>query len=88
MRLARLASGTPRSRESNLSLALQLLSFCNILLLTGLFAARAFVHEQPDRSLPIVAGLVVPQLVTAVALITVAIKLARLRRLKAQVPQG
>jgi hypothetical protein len=85
---ARRASGTPQSREANLSLVLQLLSFCNILLLTLLFGVRAILHGQSDRAGVILAWLIAPQLVTAVSLIVVSTKLMRVRRLKAQVPQS
>jgi hypothetical protein len=87
-RSARQASLTPQSREANLSLALQLLSFCNILLLTLLFSVRSFLHGQHDRTGIILGWLIAPQLITAVSLIVVSVKLMRLRRLKAQMPHN
>jgi len=87
-RSARRAFGTPDSREANLALALQLLSFCNLLLLTLLFGVRSFLHGQPHRTAAILAWLIAPQLVTAISLIIVSIRLMRLRRLKAQIPQN
>jgi hypothetical protein len=87
-RQARLAIGTPGSRVAKLSLNLQILSFCNLLLLTLLFAARAVLHGQPDREAAILAWLIAPQLFTAVSLIVVSVKLMRLRRVKAETLQN
>ena len=87
-RLFRLASGTPKSRQAGLSLALQLLSFCNMFLLTLLFAVRSFFHGQPGRAGVVMAALVAPQVVTAISLIVVSIKLMRLRRVQTETPQG